>query len=184
MGLLGGLGGIIGGIAGANKEKSFTSGAMGAQASAIAGMLGFQKAGMQFSQEEYEKALGELESVGPAMRTELLAREKAGLGAETANALGTGLTGTTALSGRLRGARADTQRNLAGLEEGLAGARSSLHAARSSQIYQQYIDRANIRQRTKFDPFLENFQFGQIGAAGAAGGAGIGGFLEGIFDFI
>ena len=43
------------------------------------------------------------------------------------------------------------------------------------------MDRANIRQRTKYDPFLQNWQPGAGAAAGGSFGGAIGGILGDIF---
>jgi len=173
---------MMGGGSAARQEKRFMKAAMSGQRHAIRAMLKLQGLGMEQSGEFFEKALGQLQAVGPHMRQELLAQEKQGLDKEKASALGTGLTGTTAMSGALRGARASTQRALGGLQESLAGAQAALYQGRGAQVYQEYIDRANIRQRTKYDPFLQNFQMGQMGAAGAKAGAGFGGMLGDIFS--
>ncbi len=150
---------------------------MDAQEWAIKHMLKSQQRGMEFSKEQFDAAMGELKNVGPAMRTELLAREKQSISADQQSALGTGLTGME--TGRLRASRSDMQRNLAGLEENLAGARAGLQANRANAIYSQYLDRANIRQRTKYDPFLENWNPAGMVQMGAQSGAALGNALGG-----
>lgn len=183
MGLLSDIGGLLGGAQGAKDESKFVGQAMDAQANAIKAMLALQKAGMGFSSEMFDKAMAQMNAVGPAMRQQLLAQGKQKEAQMTSNSLGTGLTGTTAHSGFVRGVTADTGQNLAQLEGGLASQRAGMYQQRGSEMYQQYLDRANIRQRTKYDPFLQNFQFGQMGQAGAEAGAGLGGLLGTVGGF-
>lgn len=188
MGLLSdissGIGGMVGGYQGAKREEEFMKEAMEAQRRALKGMMLLQGQGMAASEEQFGAALAELDAVGPAMRQELLARGEQDVAAATQSALGTGLTGTSAFqSGMLRASRMDTQRQLGQLEERLAGSRAQLRAGRGTELYGQYLDRANIRQRTKYDPFLQNYAPGQMTAAGAQAGAGMADMAGVLFSF-
>lgn len=164
---------IVGGMLGGGRQRRWDSKAKQAFRDAIARMQADLKTGRGESKEFFEQALGELNAVGPAMRQELLARGKEDIAGQEASALGTGLTGTTAMSGQLRGSRADTQRTLTQLEESLAGARSSMYSQRGAQVYQEYIDKANVDQRTGYDPFYgggmgtlsSNVDWGAFGGA-------------------
>lgn len=173
--------GIYGGMSSARKASNFQRRAMLYQASAMKQMKADLKAGRKLSQSQYKQSLEELNSVGPAMRTELLAKGEQDIAGAEANALGTGLSGTTAMSGALRGARADTQRNLNTLEGSLASARSSLHSARGAQVYQEYVDKANVDQRTVYDPFLSGWD-GKIDS-GVQGWAGMAGAMDDLFSW-
>lgn len=184
LGSLGDIGSILGGFSGASKEKSFLNDAMNAQEGALKRMLELHAAGVGKSEELFGLAKQQLDAVGPAMRQELLAQGKQAQAAQTASSLGSGLTGTTAYQSFIRGALADTGRNLATLEGGLADARSRLYERRAGDVYQQMIDRVNIRQRTKYDPFLQNFQSGQMAGAGAQAGGGLGGLLGDVLGSI
>ncbi len=182
MGLLGDIGGMVGGYFGAKKEKKFTKKAMQAQKDAIKAMLALQQEGMDASAGFFGQSEEQINAVGPAMRHELLAQGERGLAAQEGSALSTGMSGTSGMAGARRGVLGDVNRNLSSLEEGLAGARSRLYERRGSEVYAQYFDRANIRQRTKYDPFLENWRPGQNNQlasiaqiAGAFYGEGVGG---------
>lgn len=182
MGFLGGLGDAIGGLYGGSAysgmlDSKFQKKAMQAQKDAIKAMLALQQEGMDTSQGLFGQAEDQINAVGPAMRQELLAQGERGVADSTSNALSTGLSGTSAYQGMLRGSRADTGRNLGLLEESLAGARSRLYERRGSEVYQQYIDRANIRQRTKYDPFLQGYS----SDAQTSGTSGFMGDMMGMF---
>lgn len=177
MGFLGGLDPFD--LTGAKADAKFMDQAMKKQSQAIQAMLALQQQGMDESAGLFGQSEAQLNAVGPAMRQEMLAQGEASMAAQDASALSTGMTGTSALAGRRRGVLSDTNRNLGMLEESLAGSRSRLYERRGGEVYQQYIDRANIRQRTKYDPFLENWRPGQNNqlagyaqAAGAFAGAG------------
>lgn len=181
MGLLSAGLSIAGGLLGGSKESKFQEQAMAAQEQAIKAMLALQNKGMVASSEYFDKALGQLSAVGPAMRQSLLAQGQKAQAGAMASSLGRGLTGTTAHSGMLRGVLADTNQSLANLEQQLAGAKSSLYSSRGSELYQQYFDRLNIRQRTKYDPFLSNWKPGAGAAAGGKMGGMLGGMLGNVF---
>jgi len=181
-GALSALGGIIGGSKGASAEQDFVGEAMAAQDFSIKKMLEMQAKGMGRARDEFDLSMEELDKVGPQLRQELLARGAAELGQQQQNALGTGLTGTTVAQGQLRGSRAATQRALSEHYGRVAQAKAGMRTARSNQVYQMWVDRANIRQRTKYDPFLQNFQFGSMGRAGAEAGAGFGSLAGSLFS--
>ena len=174
MGLLGDIGGAVGGYLGGQKESKFIKKATKKQQEAIKAMLALQQSGMDVSAEFFQQSEDQLNAVGPAMRQELLKQGNQAVAGAEASALSTGLAGTSAMAGMRRGVLADTNQNLSQLQEGLATERARLYERRGSEVYQQYIDRANISQRTKYDPFLQNFQFGQIASAGAQAGGAIG----------
>jgi len=152
------------------------------QALSIKKMLEFQKEGMLDSREKWKLSMEQLDQVEPRMRQQLLERGAADLAADRQNALSTGMTGTTASRGQTRGSRATTQRALATLAGTVAQTKASAYQGRGAEQYQQWIDRANIRQRTKYDPFLQNFRFGSMGGAGASAGAGFGALAGGLFQ--
>lgn len=175
-------GGVIGGFAGGSGAGNYARNMRHAQERAIASMKRFQKAGMFESEEFFNLAMEELQGVGPAMRQELLASGEAGLAQEEASAIGTGLSGTTAMRGAKRAMRRDVGHTLGLLEERIAGSKSALYQSRGLQLYQEYIDRANIFQRTKWDTTGPEFLSSRAGAYGEMG-AMAGGFLGDVYDW-
>ena len=186
MGALGQLGGAIGGYSGASKAEDVASLMRDAQMRAIRKMRKMQRLGMLESEEFFDLALGELDKVGPQMRQELLAQGEQGLAATEASAIGTGLSGTTAMAGQKRGMRMDIGRTLASLEESLAGSRAGMLERRGTERYQQRLDRANIMQRTQWDTmgpqYLQSVagKYADLGAGlGAFGDDMVGAFMPG-----
>jgi len=176
------IGGAIGGKKAAKYEKGFMGDAMAAQESAIKAMLELQAQGMDVSEDMFATAMQQMQGVGPAARQQLLAQGKRAEAKAVTSSLGQGLTGTTAHSGFLRGVTRDAGQNLAQLEQGLASTKAGMYERRGSEVYQQYIDRANIRQRTKYDPFLANYKMGSMTAAGAASGSAMGSAIGQMFS--
>lgn len=172
--------GAVGGYIGGQKEERFMKKQVEAQRMALRKMRKTQKRGMRQSRLLFERAMEELGSIGGASRQALVEQGQQRMAATQSSAIGTGLTGTSAFqAGMQRSTQRDINREMGLLEERLGGTRANMLMGRSGQVYGQQMDLANIQQRTKYDPFMENYQPGGTAAAYGSLGAGIGGFFGG-----